>query len=348
MDFNFLNTRHRVPDFAVTLTKSKQSITQKLSDRLISLELTDNRGFEADTVSISLSDHDGKIAFPKRGEKINIDLGWKGEKLTNKGIYIVDEISYQGSPDVLTIRAKSVNLMATLGSGKERSFHGKTIGEIIETIAKENQLTPLVSEEFKKEIIPHIDQNAESTTNFISRIASEHDAIATIKADKLLFIKAGDATTATGKPLPTIEITRSSGDSFHFTLAENQNFDRVVAYYHDFSTGKRGSVKEDRKKDKKNSGITSDSTKVKTLRHTYKSKQAAKKAVKRALSKVERGTANLSITLAEGNAEIFPEIPIKAKGFKKEIDDTDWIVKNVRHTINGNGFTTALELEVKI
>ena len=36
------------------------------------------------------------------------------------------------------------------------------------------------------------------------------------------------------------------------------------------------------------------------------------------------------------------------KGFKRVIDEQAWIISRVMHNLNGNGYTTGLELEVKI
>ena len=46
------------PAFMITL--NGDDITQNLSDRLISLIMTDNRGFEADQLDIELDDSDGR------------------------------------------------------------------------------------------------------------------------------------------------------------------------------------------------------------------------------------------------------------------------------------------------
>ncbi|EDS7167973.1 hypothetical protein R991_004380 [Salmonella enterica] len=35
-------------------------------------------------------------------------------------------------------------------------------------------------------------------------------------------------------------------------------------------------------------------------------------------------------------------------GFKTDIDNEDWIIAKAEHTIDENGFTTHLELELKI
>ena len=48
------------------LTVDGNDIAQLISPRLIALDLTDNRGLEADQLSVTLSDHDGLLAIPAR------------------------------------------------------------------------------------------------------------------------------------------------------------------------------------------------------------------------------------------------------------------------------------------
>jgi phage protein D len=64
--------------------------------------------------------------------------------------------------------------------------------------------------------------------------------------------------------------------------------------------------------------------------------------------KLQRGVAEFSITLATGREDIYPETPVRVSGFKSVIDDQSWIISKVTHSLGGNGFTTALELEVML
>lgn len=57
--------------------------------------------------------------------------------------------------------------------------------------------------------------------------------------------------------------------------------------------------------------------------------------------------ASFSITLAIGRPELFPDLPATVSGFKPAIDNTDWILTRVTHTLSDNGLGTALELEIK-
>ncbi|THA20798.1 phage late control D family protein [Histophilus somni] len=371
---------HRIPHYrlrVITQDENKKDITTLISHRLMSMTIADNRGFEADEIDIQLSDHDGKLAFPRRGAMLEVAIGWQGEQLIPKGKFIVDELQYSGSPDSLTLRARSADLRGSLSDKKERSFDNISFENLINQIAKENQLEGACAEAFKEKVIPHLDQTNESDINLLSRLAENYDAIATVKNGKLLFMPVGMGVTVSGKALPTIEITRQMGDNFSFSLTESDNYKAVRAYWHNMDTGKKGVVVIDENtkierlakpthpteeggtstetsKTKKKvtlvhtQPVETDSNKMKTLRHTYKTEAYAINAAKAAFDKMRRGIASLSINLADGNAWLMPELRVRVSGFKDQIDSSRWIISKVTHNLTTSGFTTSLELELDI
>lgn len=82
------------------------------------------------------------------------------------------------------------------------------------------------------------------------------------------------------------------------------------------------------------------------LRHTYATKSNAERAARAEWQRIQRGVASFRITLARGRPEVFPELPASVTGCKPEIDGTGWVVAKVTHTYSGNGYTSALEMEV--
>ena len=82
-------------------------------------------------------------------------------------------------------------------------------------------------------LIDHIDQANESDLAFLTRLAGQCDAIATVKSGRLMFIKAGQGTTASGQPLPAITITRQDGDQHRFSVADRDAYTGVTAYWQD-------------------------------------------------------------------------------------------------------------------
>lgn len=230
------------PKPAYELSVDGQDITADLAGRLISLTLTDNRGFEADQIDLTLDDADGRLDLPPRGAKLTLALGWAGAALVDKGSYTVDEIEHCGAPDQLTLRARSADLRSGLTTAMERSFHGQTLGVIVRTIAAENGLEAVVSPALDGIDAGHVDQTNESSANLLTRLAGENDAIATVKSGKLLFVAAGLAHSAGGKPLPGVVIVRADGDRHRFNLAEREAYSAVKASYYDLHNGKKGEV----------------------------------------------------------------------------------------------------------
>ncbi len=234
-------------------------ITHKIKPRLMSLTLTDNRGFDADQVELQLDDSDGLLTMPRRGATLRVWIGWKGAPLIDKGSFTVDELEHAGAPDTLTITGRSVDFRESLNVKKERSFHGKKLSEIIDTLAKNNGLFSVISTSLKDEVIDHIDQTNESDAAFLVRLAKMFDTIPTVKDGRLLFVRAGLALTATGKAMPPVVITRSSGDQHRFSVADRDAYTGVVAYWHDKKKAekKKGKTKTPEEKNSHHHGAGS-------------------------------------------------------------------------------------------
>ncbi len=333
-----------------------------VNDRLVSLTLTDNRGFEADMLELVIDDADQKVALPARGAQIDIALGWKGESLVNKGRFTVDEISHTGPPDQLIVTARSADFRDTFNVKREYSWHDITVGKVVASIASRYDLKAGVSEDLGKIEIDHADQTSESDISFLTRMAEKLGAITTIKNGMLLFMHPGRAVSQSGKLLPAITITRASGDKHSFRVADRDAYTGVTAYWLDLNYGKpqKTSVRRKRKSKTPPKVKTPASTSkegnylegvegnVFVMRETYKTERAARRAAAARWSKLQRGAAEFTMTLARGRANLFPELPAVMQGFKPEIDQAAWIITQVTHTIGDNGFTTALNFEVKI
>lgn len=334
------------PEYRIQL--GDEDITPRFTPRLISLTLTDKRGMEADELDLQLDDSDGALALPARGVELRVWIGWAGAALTDKGRYTVDEIEHSGAPDVLNIRARSADLAdGSLTTKKERSWHEVTLGNLVRSIAQDAGLQPAIGPALDGERIEHLDQTNESDAHLLTRLAQRYDAVATVKAGRLLFMPAGAGTSTSGQPLPVLTITRRDGDHHRYGLTDRNTYTGVIAYWHDLKTAKRSKVQVGKPKWHRHAVKVGTDGYRKHLRETYATKEEAEKAAAAELERLKRGGANLSLTLALGQPELFPEMPARTLGWKPEIDATEWIVKEVRHQIGDGGFVTEVELETK-
>lgn len=357
------------PDFRLTV--NSKDVTANLRDRLLSLTLTDNRGFEADQLDIELDDADGQLALPVRGAVVKLFLGWQGQPLTGKGEFTVDEVEHHGAPDTLTIRARSADFRGTLNARREVSYHDTTLGVVVKQIAERNKLTPAIATEFTDIAVRHIDQTQETDAKFLTRLASLHGAVAAIKAGRLLFIRPGAGVTVSGKPIPQLTLTRQDGDRHSFSIADRGAYTGVTASWLHTRDPKPKKVKLQRKpkekhlralehpaaKKKKTTAekepearegeyLAGSEDNVFALTTVYATKAAAMRAAKAKWEKLQRGVAEFSLTLSMGRADLFPETPVRVSGFKSVIDAQPWLISKVTHNLSGNGFTTTLDFEV--
>ncbi|WP_213223688.1 phage late control D family protein [Klebsiella grimontii] len=358
------------PDFMLML--DSKDITGNISNRLMSLTMTDNRGFEADQLDIELDDADGLVELPLRGAVLTLYLGWKGFALMGKGSFTVDEVEHHGAPDTVTIRARSADFRGTLNSRREESWHDKTLGEIVAAIATRNKLASSVIPELAGIKIPHIDQSQESDAKFLTRLAERNGGEVSVKAGKLLFLRAGRGVTTSGKAIPQVTITRSDGDRHQFSIADRGAYTGVTAKWLHTKDPKPKKVKIKRKpkeqhlralqhpkaKTKKKETKTPEAREgeymvgeddnVFALTTIYATKAQAIRAAQAKWDKLQRGVAEFSIRLATGRADLYPETPVQVSGFKRVIDEQSWTITKVMHSLSNRGFTTSLELEVRL
>ncbi|WP_416139059.1 phage late control D family protein [Halomonas sp. HK25] len=323
---------HR-PSYRLTL--AGQVISPELEARLMRLRLTDRRGLEADQLDITLSDHDGRLALPRHGAELTLALGWAEAGLVDRGRFIVDEVEHSGAPDVLVIRARSADMRQQLPGKRSQSWHEVTLGDIVTTIADRHDLTPAIGALLEGVYLEHLDQTDESDLHFLTRLADQHDAIATIKAGRLLFMPAGQGSTASGRAIAPVTLRRGVGDEHRYIEADRDAYTGVLAYWHDPDAATRAEV------------IAGSDENVKRLRHTYATRDDAVSAAKSEWQRIQRGIAEASLTLAEGRPDLYPETPVTLAGFKAELDAKPWLITNVTHELTDTAYTSGVTLELQ-
>lgn len=324
---------HPAPTYRLKI--GDRDITPMVDARLISLTLTECRGNEADQLDLSLSDHDGALEIPRKGRELQLAIGWQGTDLVDKGTFIVDEVEHSGAPDHITIRARSADMHQSLRTRVERSFHGVTLGEILQQTAARHQLDARVGPTLAARQIEHIDQTNESDLNFITRLAKLHDAVATVKRGRLLFLPIVGTTTSSGDSLPVIHITRADGDNHRWHSSERDAYSGVRAYWHDPKRAKRRGV------------LIGLSGNAKRLKESFANEADARAAAQAEWRRIQRGAATFELYMALGQPLLGPQTPVKVLDWKKEIDETDWLSIKVRHTMSPDGgFTSHVEFEI--
>lgn len=339
-----------VPDFKLTMggtdlrgsifeaLASFLDITAKVRPRLISLSLSEKRGEEADQLDLTLDDADGQLAIPPAGARLHLQIGWlRGPEVTvglvDKGVFIVDEVSHEGPPDAVVIRARAADFAGEIATRREVSYHDTTLGKIVEQVAGRNQLKPVCAPALAAIVVKSKAQSRESDLAFLRRIGREHDAVASIKAGRLILSPIGAGVTPSGKALPTLTVRRRDGDRHSFRIEKRDSAEGVTANWHDRGAGKQKSV------------TVGKADGAKKLRKTFANENDARTAAAAEGKRLGRSTLSLELTLALGRGDVFPEQRVKVVGFKPQINDAEWLLSEVTHNLGDRGFSTSLKLE---
>lgn len=328
----------------VQLTADNKPLNDKVMARLMTVSVTDNKNLDADELMITLDDHDGTLEMPKRGVRLQCWMGFEDLGVYDMGTYVVDGCEWSGTPDTLSITAKSADFKSSLKSGHSQSYHNKTLGDIADTVAKRQQLTLSIKPELVSIDVGHVDQTDESDIHLLTRLCHQYGAVVNIKHGKLLIFTANSNTSVSGHPLDITVITRQTGDQFRYSVEDRQgDYTGVSARYQDKGqatkkTATAGNVE-------KRGGGDDPNTKTKRLKGAYKSKQAAASAAAAEMKRIEDEQARFSINTAYAYPAVTTESPIQLQGFKAEIDALKWTVDKAEHTYRKyGGLTSQLDL----
>lgn len=325
---------------AWSLTIDGKAIDPKIQPRLMSLSLIEKRGSDADELEITLSDHDGQLQIPKKGVTITLSLGWldlgenRSPVLVDKGTYKVDETSHSGAPDVLTIRARSADLTRGFRNQRAQSWSDTTLGEVLGDIAGRNGLQLHCAEDKSSIALKHLAQSRESDAALLARLGRMHDAVATVKAGKLIFMACASGQSPGGGEIGTSTLTRIDGDKHSWKESDRGAYSGVIAEWHDRAGAERKKA------------VAGNEDNAKRLTRVYATEAAALRAAEAEYKRLKRGAAEFSLSLARGRPDLFPEKRLTVSGFKPQIDASGWLITEARHTLNGSGFTTALQMEL--
>ncbi|MBV2145863.1 MAG: phage tail protein [Wolbachia endosymbiont of Pissodes strobi] len=296
-----------------------------IKDHVISVHLTDESGTIDDVAEICVNYDNENVEVPN---ELNISLGYKETGIFPMGIYTVNEVTIQGPPKTLLIKAHATNLRISLKAKVSKEWHQITIENLVKEIAQKHGYGYKVAEEFKDILIPHINQIDESDISLLTKIAVEREAMAKLAGGYILFISKNMAKSATGKALGTTTIRPQDtiNRKVHFTVRDKYN--SVVAKWHSYEKGE--TIKET-----VGSGEPSY-----IMLELYSNAESALSAANAKLKQLKRNNETLDITMP-GNPELFAEAKLSLIGFNQVVDG-EWIINRAEHTLNSSGYLTIL------
>lgn len=312
-------------------------LAERVNPRLVELSLSEKREDEADELTLTLQNHDGALAVPEPGRVLLLSLGWRSGTdvplgLVDKGRFTVDEVTLQGPPDMVEIRARSADLTGRYQQRRTSSWRGTTLGGVISAIAQRRGRAARVAPALASIAIKAIEQEGKSDMAFVRELGRKYDAIATWKAGQLLFAPIGASQSASGTSLDAITLTKRDGWQWRFAQVERDKNDGAEAQWHDRSTGKRRTVR-------------TGGDQPKRLKRVYGSEEEARQAATGAASRDKRKPYSFSYSLAVADPALQPDQRVRLQGWNATIDGLDWLIKSVETTLGSGGLAQRIEME---
>lgn len=299
-------------------------VTARIADRLESLTLTDEKGRRSDRLELVLDDRDS-LPLPTMGVTLDVWLGYGHDRMAFMGRFAVDHLSRRYAPAQMTISATAADMKKELKVHKTRSWKALNIGQIIETLAGEHGLKPLISDEFKNLTIPHLDQTNESDLNLITRLARDYGGIAKPAGGFLIFLSEGEARTASDKTLPPCTLGPSdiNPTTLRVERPARYRFKAVKALWYDNASASEQTL------------VTNPGQPVYSLRKRYPDKASATAAAQAKLKALHRAEATLTFE-TPGRADLGAETPLILRGFREGFDGT-WSATTATHRLTRDG-----------
>lgn len=325
---------------AFRLSANGADITATIAAKYTSLRLTDEAGFQSDTLEITLADNDpaNPVRKPPKGAELEL---WLGDSVAaaRMGMFVMDEVELSGWPGQMVIRARAAPMEKSKGgksdlqTQKTRDWpKGTKLQAMVQKIAKEHSLEAAVAKSLQAITLPHFDQTEESDISFLIRVAKKYDAVVKPGGGKLAVVKRGESKTASGDDMPTVVLMATDCTGWSENESARDSDGTVVAYWHDKGAAKRQEVK------------AGSGDPVRKLRHNYPDKASAEKAAQAELDKRGRSKNKFSCRMP-GDPSLAAEAKLALLGFHPDVA-TSWLITRVQHEVTpGAGYTCEVEAE---
>ena len=317
-----------IPSFYVSV--KGDDYTKEINDRLVEFRIADIAGYKSDYFEVTLDDRDS-MPRPAHGASIEVQIGYEGQELVDKGKFTHHETIFEGPPQRMTVRAAAVNFRDTLKSQRTRSFDNVTLGDLVAAVASEHNYDSFVDEFLKDITIPHIDQTDESDLLFLTRLSTQYGATFKASAGLLVFfMSGGKKSDQLREALGSVTLKPEDVSTWSIAERDTGRVTAVTAKWHDYDAAATKTIK------------VGAGDIIRAISKTFPTEAEAYHAAQSKLDRLLRLTVSVSITLP-GRPELIAEGGLVLEEFRDGVDN-DYVIDRVDHIITkSGGYKTKIE-----
>lgn len=307
-------------------------ITGDVSRFLTDMTYTDRSEGESDELSVTLEDTDALWRgnwYPEKGAKLTLEYGYPGE-LVPAGEFEIDEISLQGVPDTITIRAMAAVVSKKLRTRGSYAHENKTLRQVVEATAQRSGLT--VEGEIEDIRFNRITQDRQTDLDFLRQLAYDYGYLFSIRGDKVIFTSIFDIEEGE----PVTEIARR--ELTYYSIRDKVNFtyeSAEVSYQNPLANLVLNATREDDREQ-----LGRDQLRLRSrVENRQQAEIKARVALYRENSKQQQGTISLT-----GNPELVAGVNIELIGLG-QLSGIYNIGQSAHTFTRGGGYVTSLQIK---
>lgn len=306
--------------------------TGNLSDRLLSIIVTDEDGEKADRVEIEVDDRDSRVEFPDLDTTLLVFLGFRETGLQMLGQFFVDGVSGAGGGpgQTMKITATAADLKSDIRAPRTREWENQKLSDIVRTIAGEAGLRAVVGGSVGSKVWAYLAQTAESNLHFLTRIAATLDATAKPAGGALIVQRRGEGQSAAGDVLTPPVLGPRDLIDWSWRLEGREVVKSVEAEWTDPAAGTRDKV------------TAGSGTPMRAIRHMHATEDEATRAAEAALQRAAMSAMSLSAQLGSFAPGLLAGATVQVAGLRAELSG-EWQISRVTHRFDSGGLTTSFE-----
>ncbi|GHT01548.1 hypothetical protein AGMMS49525_02570 [Bacteroidia bacterium] len=175
----------------VEISIAGKNVTGDVSPMLSKITYTDKVEAESDDVTLTFEDTKAvwqSAWYPSQGDTLTVKLG-NSEAMLDCGLFEIDEIELNLSPDELQVKAIAASITQTLRTKNSKAFEKQSLQKIAQYFADKHKLK-LTGDKSKLQSIQLDRKTQENQTDiaFLSSLASEYGLIFSTRGDQLVFM----------------------------------------------------------------------------------------------------------------------------------------------------------------
>ncbi|PMK93202.1 hypothetical protein BCT90_04190 [Vibrio lentus] len=302
----------------------------ELKPLLESWFLTDGTGQQADRVTLTYGGAESMSHIPASGSEWEIKVD--GEF---RGVYQVSSIDEHLHPVKLVLQLTPAKFNVTDKSGfresRRRTFPPATVLDVVKAVMEPHGYEVRVTPELASKPTDHLNQNEETDSAFIARLASKHDAIAKPINHMYVFGKRGSLSALSGSAQQSVTVNLQDVQSGTAKIAHPSNvrFSGIKAEWQTTDTGQC------------NTAVIGTEPYYR-MREVFKTDDEAIQRAESKLAELTRRGQTFTATI-KGKRGLFAESILNLEGFQSPRSKGNWSIDTV--TLSGTRTTYTIQVE---